>query len=234
MIENALDLLKHGEIEILARFTNSSNTTLLVDIVYDDVAAQAVYKPQSGERPLWDFPEGLWRREVAAYLLDEALGLGLVPPTVGREDLPLGPGSLQFFVDEDERAHYFTLRDELHYADTLKRLAAFDVITNNSDRKSGHVLLTPDGIVAIDHGLCFHQEDKLRTVIWDYAGDTIDEALVEALKSLSGKLPDELATLLSPAEIGCLVSRITDLVEAGELPYPDEDGPYPPYPWPLI
>ncbi len=234
MIDNALDLLLNGEIEILARFTNSSNTTLLVDVAYGTLSAQAVYKPESGERPLWDFPEGLWRREVAAYLLDDALGLGLIPPTIGRQDLPLGPGSLQLFVDEDEQAHYFTLREELRYTETLKRLAAFDVIANNSDRKSGHVLLTPDGIAAIDHGLCFHQEDKLRTVIWDYAGDSFDPEFLTTLENISRNLPRELEQLLSPAEIGCLVSRITDLVEAGELPYPNEDGPYPPYPWPLI
>ena len=234
MIDNALDLLLNGEIEILARFTNSSNTTLLVDVAYGTLSAQAVYKPESGERPLWDFPEGLWRREVAAYLLDDALGLGLIPPTIGRQDLPLGPGSLQLFVDEDEQAHYFTLREELRYTETLKRLAAFDVIANNSDRKSGHVLLTPDGIAAIDHGLCFHQEDKLRTVIWDYAGDSFDPEFLTTLENISRNLPRELEQLLSPAEIGCLVSRITDLVEAGELPYTNEDGPYPPYPWPLI
>jgi hypothetical protein len=234
VIDNALDLLLNGEIEILARFTNSSNTTLLVDVAYGTLSAQAVYKPESGERPLWDFPEGLWRREVAAYLLDDALGLGLIPPTIGRQDLPLGPGSLQLFVDEDEQAHYFTLREELRYTETLKRLAAFDVIANNSDRKSGHVLLTPDGIAAIDHGLCFHQEDKLRTVIWDYAGDSFDPEFLTTLENISRNLPRELEQLLSPAEIGCLVSRITDLVEAGELPYPNEDGPYPPYPWPLI
>ena len=229
-----LDFLRQADVEIEARFTNSSNTTLLVTLRLGEESRYAVYKPESGERPLWDFPPGLWRREVAAYVLDQALDLGLVPPTVSREDLPLGPGSLQAFVDEDEEAHFFTLRDDPTHVDTLKRLAVFDVIANNSDRKSGHVLLTPNGIAAIDHGLCFHQDEKLRTVIWDYAGDPIDERLLAELAKLSTSLPLELQELLSPAEIGSLVTRIQDLVELASLPFPNEDGDYPPYPWPLI
>lgn len=234
MSDPASDLLLHGDIEILARFSNSSNVTLLVEVTDGDLKHQAVYKPESGERPLWDFPGGLWRREVAAYLLDCALGLHLVPLTVGREDLPLGPGSLQHFVDEDEQAHFFTLRDDPRHTETLINLAVFDIVANNSDRKSGHVLLTPEGIAAIDHGLCFHQEDKLRTVIWDYAGEELRPAMTEQLQALISHLPPEFEEYLSPAEIGCMKSRIDDLVTAGSLPYPDEEGPYPPYPWPLI
>jgi uncharacterized repeat protein (TIGR03843 family) len=229
-----LELLRHGDVEVEGRFTKSSNTTLLVTIRLGDLERRGVYKPESGERPLWDFPAGLWRREVAAYELDVALGLELVPPTVAREDLPLGLGSLQWYVEEDEESHFFTLRDDPSHTADLQRLAAFDVIANNSDRKSGHVLLGPDGLVAIDHGLCFHEEAKLRTVIWDYAGDPLDPELADQLTRVAEALPKPLGELLSPAELGALRSRAGELLEAGTLPHPDEEGDYPPYPWPLI
>jgi uncharacterized repeat protein (TIGR03843 family) len=162
------------------------------------------------------------------------VGLGLVPETVARAEGPFGPGSLQRYVDEDEEAHYFTLRDELSYHQTFRRLAALDVVMNNSDRKSGHVLLTPDGLAAIDHGLCFHLEDKMRTVIWDFAGDAVDEEFLDKLREANANLPYALSLLLSPAELGMLRSRIDVLLEQRVLPHPDEDADYPPYPWPLV
>ena len=135
----------------------------------------AVYKPARGERSLWDFPDGLYRREVAAYELSEALGWGLVPPTVVRDDGPFGPGSLQLFVEADYEQHYFTLLDDGgHDEDVLRAICAFDIVANNADRKSGHVLRGPDGrLWAIDHGLCFHRQPKLRTVIWDFADEAV-------------------------------------------------------------
>ncbi len=150
----------------------SSNATFLVSL--GDTGGQAIYKPVRGERPLWDFEPGLHRREVAAYLLSEAMGFGVVPPTVLREDGPLGEGSLQWFVAADHREHYFTIaeqRPELH--PQLRDIAVLDVVANNTDRKSGHCLLAGDRVWAIDNGLCFAPEFKLRTVIWEFAGETL-------------------------------------------------------------
>ena len=134
-------------------------------------ARQAVYKPHQGKQSLWDFPDGLYRREVAAYRLSEALGWGLVPPTVLREDAPFGPGSVQLFLQSDYEQHYFTLLEGGGREEELRVFCAFDVVANNADRKSGHVLYGADGrLWGIDHGLCFHVQHKLRTVIWDFAG----------------------------------------------------------------
>jgi len=193
-----------------------------------------LYKPEEGERPLWDFPEGLWRREIAAYELSEALGLGIVPETIARLEGPFGPGSLQRYVPEDGEHHYFTVRDEPTYRSTFQAIAAFDVVANNSDRKSGHVLQEGTTLWCIDHGLCFHEEEKLRTVIWDFAGDPISPELLERLAALREAPPTALTALLSAGEIAAIVARTDALLAAGTLPFPDEDGPYPPYPWPLV
>jgi len=229
-----LELLTEGAIHVEARFANSSNNTLLTKVSGDGQELLAVYKPEEGERPLWDFPGGLWRREIAAFHLSEFLGLGLVPETGARPDAPFGPGSLQAYVDEDGEHHYFTLRDDPKYAETFVAIAAFDVVANNSDRKSGHVLLDGERLWCIDHGLCFHEDDKLRTVVWDFAGAPVDDALLEKLEELSVAPPVELIELLDPREITAMVRRARQLCEAGTLPFPDEDGPYPPYPWPLV
>lgn len=234
MTTSGLELLAEGTIHIEARFANSSNNTLLAKVTGETGELYAVYKPEEGERPLWDFPSGLWRREIAAFHLSEFLGLGLVPATVARIDAPFGTGSLQAYVDEDGEHHYFTLRDDPKHFNTFVAIAAFDVVANNSDRKSGHILLEGDRLWCIDHGLCFHEEDKLRTVIWDFAGAPLDEDLVERLGTLSEAPPAELMELLSAAEISALVRRASHLATERILPFPDEDGPYPPYPWPLI
>ena len=158
----------------------SSNATFLVNL--GDTGAQAIYKPVRGERPLWDFEPGLHRREVAAYRLSEAMGFGVVPPTVLRDDGPLGEGSLQWFVAADHREHYFTIaeqRPELH--PQLRDIAVLDVVANNTDRKSGHCLLAGDRVWAIDNGLCFAPDFKLRTVIWEFAGDALTPAQLEAV-----------------------------------------------------
>ena len=165
-----VDLLARGDIAVKGRLPWASNATFLVEVTRGRAATLGVYKPRRGERPLWDFPRGLDRREVAAYRLSETLGFGLVPPTLAREG-PYGPGSIQLFVDAEFEEHYFTLRERPEHRAALARLCAFDLVANNADRKSGHCLLGRDGrLYAIDNGLCFHVEPKLRTVVWDFVG----------------------------------------------------------------
>ncbi len=196
-------------------------------------ALYAVYKPASGEQSLWDFPDGLYRREVAAYVLSEALGWGLVPPTVERHDGPFGPGSLQLFVAADYEQHYFTLLDQGGHEDVLLAMCAFDIVANNADRKSGHVLLGEAGrLWGIDHGLCFHPRPKLRTVIWDFADEPVPPHLLADLGRLASGLPDEMAHLLDDEERDAIIDRIDRLTRAGTFPEPLGDRP--PYPWPLV
>ncbi|MEI8263172.1 MAG: SCO1664 family protein [Actinomycetes bacterium] len=234
MTRSEVEILSKGSIEVQARFSNSSNNTLLVNVSFEGEDLLAVYKPEEGERPLWDFPGGLWRREIAAYQLSEFLGLDLIPLTLPRDDAPFGPGSLQRYVNEDTEHHYFTIRDDPEHHATLRAIAAFDVVANNSDRKSGHVLLEGHRLWGIDHGLCFHEEEKLRTVVWDFSGDSIEPGLLERIKMLKDSPPIELIELLSPREIAAMGDRADALLATGVLPFPDEDGPYPPYPWPLV
>jgi uncharacterized repeat protein (TIGR03843 family) len=192
-----------------------------------------VYKPHRGERPLWDFPGGLYRREVAAYELSRALGWDIVPETVLRTDAPLGVGSLQRFVAAEFSEHYFTLVEEPRHLDALRVIAAFDLLLNNADRKSGHCLLGEDGAIwAIDNGLCFHVEPKLRTVIWDFGEEPVPPALLKDLERLVARpLPAPLAELLAPAECQALVKRARALVKSAQFPV-DTGGHR--YPWPLV
>ena len=221
--------------EVHGRIAGSSNATLLVTCRLGPEEMLAVYKPSKGERPLWDFPGGLYRREVAAYVLSEALGWGLVPETVERTDGPFGHGSVQRFVHEDGTSHYFTLRDDPEWHPTLTRLCAFDVAANNADRKSGHVLLAEDRLWAIDHGLCFNEHDKLRTVIWDFAGAPLTPEDVSALERFAGtELPPALCQLLAPPELSALARRVAWLLHHQTLPELVDDGGWPPYPWPLV
>jgi uncharacterized repeat protein (TIGR03843 family) len=226
------DLLARGEIAVKGRMPWSSNATFLVELRLDNAATLAVYKPGRGERPLWDFPPGLYRREIAAYHLSEALGWSLVPLTVPR-DGPLGEGSLQLFISADFAQHYFTLYERPEHHDALRRICAFDLLANSTDRKSGHCLLGPDGhIYAVDNGLTFHAEPKLRTVIWEFGGQPIPDALVEDIRRLlDADLPEELAALLSPAEGKALAKRGRALLARRRFPT-DESGHH--YPWPLV
>ncbi|HET9076845.1 MAG TPA: SCO1664 family protein [Acidimicrobiales bacterium] len=230
-------LLSTGRVEIEGRMPWSSNGTYLVTVTEadsgNDSAVPAIYKPGRAERPLWDFPDGLYRREVAAYELARALGWDLVPPTVEVEDAPLGPGSLQLFVDADFEQHYFTLLEDRRHHAALKRMAVFDVLANNADRKGGHCLLDGTGrIWGIDHGLCFHVQHKLRTVIWDFAGEPVGGDDLEAVGRLAeAGLPDPLRHLLHDEEGRALLSRARHLLEVRRLPQPRTDHPYP---WPLV
>ena len=228
----ALDLLSRGEVIVKGRMPRSSNATFLVELCLDGQTALAVYKPERGERPLWDFPPGLYRREIAAYLLSEALGWGLIPPTTPREG-PMGEGSLQLFVPADFRQHYFTLLEQGEHRETLQRICVFDLVANNADRKSGHCLYVPDDrIYAIDNGLTFHAESKLRTVIWDFGDELIAPPLLEDLRRvLEARLPPALADLLDADEQRALKRRARGLLRAGRFPV-DESGLR--YPWPLI
>ena len=231
----ALQLLERGELEPLGVLPRSSNFTFLSRVRQDDEEMLAVYKPRSGETPLWDFPDGtLCFREVAAYVLAGALGWPRVPPTVLR-DGPHGPGSVQRFVTFDPQHHYFTMREER--PDEFRRIALFDVVANNADRKSGHCLLGEDGeIFVVDHGVCFSTEPKLRTVIWDFVEEPIPPGMLDDLQALkarlsAGEVRERLLELLSPAEMAETERRLADLIELGRFPEP---GPGRPYPWPIV
>ncbi len=231
-----LALLRTGEIEVKGRLPWSSNGTFLVDLCLevadgDPERERAVYKPGAGERRLWDYPSGLFRRERAVYLISEALGWGLVPETVLR-DGPLGPGSLQRFVPADFKEHYFTLLERPEHHDALRAIGLFDLLVNNGDRKAGHCLLGHDGrLWAIDHGLCLHDEPKLRTVIWDFAGQAFPPERVADVRRVGMAPPDELARLLSADELDALVDRAIGLVRRPFFPAARSHWAYP---WPLI
>jgi uncharacterized repeat protein (TIGR03843 family) len=232
-------LLADSPLTVHGRIVNASNGTMLVEA--DDAdEVLAVYKPQTGERPLWDFPFGtLHLREVAAFEISDHLGWQVVPPTILREG-PFGPGSVQLFIDHDPRRHYFVLVEEAEHDEALARMAAFDLVVNNADRKGGHVLLAPDGhIWGCDHGLTFHEQTKLRTVIWEFGGLALPPAWIEDLRRLAADLRDtgsaligRLRDLLTPSEIALLARRATALADAGALPDLDPDER--PYPWPPI
>jgi hypothetical protein len=232
-----LEDLAEGELALEGQFVYGSNFTFLVRVECADRTLQAVYKPSQGERPLWDFPQGtLAAREAAAYVVSRQLGWDLVPPTVMRDQGPSGPGSVQLFVDADPERHYFSMADV--DKPRLIPAAVFDALINNADRKGGHVLFdAQDHLWLIDHGVCFHIEPKLRTVIWDFAGQTIPGELLDDLASLRKQLQPNgaarqlLLALLSDSEIDALDLRARRLIETGSMPTP---GPDRPYPWPLI
>lgn len=248
---NVLPLLQTGSLELVGLLPWSSNYTFLVKItgtLGDEpelVEIEAVYKPRRGERPLWDFASGtLCQRERAAYVTSSALGWAIVPPTVLREG-PHGLGSVQRFVDHDPERHYLTFEGDATYRLQLQQIALFDILVNNADRKSGHVLLQAeanadgsDRLWAIDHGICFHAEPKLRTVIWEFAGQPIPDELrhnlalfQEALGDTTNSTRVELAQLLTDLEIRALQKRAERLLNEGKFCQP---GPGRHYPWPPI
>lgn len=237
--DEALEILTHGELEIEGLLPWSSNYTFLATVRHRDRSMLAVYKPRSGERPLWDFPHGtLCLREVATFVVSEALGWSLVPPTVLR-DGPHGIGSVQRFVHADPEAHYFTLQDHPAYTEAFRRIAIFDVVVNNADRKSGHCLLGHDGrIWAVDHGITFHAMPKLRTVIWEFAGQPIPPSILADLELLRQRLGNgrplvrTLQRLLSDEEIEALRQRVEGLLEQKTFPQPDPHRRH--IPWPPV
>ena len=244
-LDEAAELLATRELVVEGRLPWSSNLTFLVSLEgtgtdtgggTDDGPGpvQAVYKPHRGEQSLWDFPDGLYRREAAAYQLSEALGWGLVPPTVVRHDAPFGPGSVQLFIESDYERHCFTLLEAGGREGELQAFCAFDVVANNADRKSGHVLVAADErLWGIDHGLCFHVQHKLRTVIWDFAEEEVPRWIVDDLERLTASgLPAGLEQLLSAAEAEAVLDRAARLASEGVYPAPTGDRP--PYPWPLV
>ena len=228
----AAETLATGEIEIEMRMPYSSNATFLVRVTAGEHSVRAIYKPLRGERPLWDFAPGLHRREVAAYRLATAMGLEIVPLTLLR-DGPIGEGSVQLLIDADFEQHYFTLHEErpdLH--PKLREMAVFDILANNTDRKSGHVLIdSGDNIWGIDHGLCFSADFKLRTVIWEFGGEEIAASLLAAVERVAGSLPLEVSSLLDDDEVIALSERAAWLLEHRRFPV-DPSGRR--YPWPLV
>ncbi|MFG2116468.1 SCO1664 family protein [Streptomyces sp. NPDC048718] len=258
-----IDLLSRGELTVRGRIREASNAVLYCSVAHAGEEADCVYKPVAGERPLWDFPDGtLAQREVAAYELSEAMGWGLVPPTVLREG-PYGEGMVQLWVEPDPSATLLALVDDeeagegwkavgpaqvdedrtalLVHADApqLRRLAVLDAVINNSDRKGGHLLPTADGrLYGIDHGVSFHVDDKLRTLLWGWAGEELTDEATAALRALGERLApgtvlaDRLAALLTGAEVTALRRRVAVLLEAGRHPVPT--GQWPAIPWPPV
>lgn len=239
-----LQILQEGEFEVEGVLPWSSNYAFLVTMCLDGAEAVAVYKPRRGERPLWDFTTGtLCQREQAAFLVSEELGWQLIPPTVLR-DGPHGTGSVQLFIQHDPEKHYFTFEGSDTHRQQLQQMVLLDVIINNADRKSGHVLLeetdeatiTPARIWGIDHGICFHSEYKLRSVIWEFAGWPIPDEMLESLAHLQMLLaqannPLLLNVLLSPEELTAMRRRLDKLLRQKIFPQPGSGRHYP---WPPV
>lgn len=245
-----LRVLQTGKMEIDGVLPWSSNYAFLVTVCEDSVEIPAVYKPRRGERPLWDFPQGtLSLREHAAFIVSEQLGWGLVPPTILRQG-DYGPGSVQLFVAHDPNQHYFSIEGDPTFRMPLQKMALLDVAINNADRKGGHIIVEqvangteetvfdPDQVWGIDHGICFHEEYKLRTVIWEFAGEPISHNLLLDLQSFLLELRDaeseftaKLSRLLNENEMTSLKRRVERLVAGGVFPEP---GPGRHYPWPPV
>ncbi len=232
-----LDVLANGEMELQGMIPWSSNYTYLARVRSGDRELLGVYKPACGERPLWDFETGtLCNREVAAFDISSELGWPNIPPTVLR-DGPMGMGALQQFIEFRRRENFFTVRDRCR--GEMLQIAAFDALINNTDRKGGHILIDESGSIwCIDHGVTFHEEPKLRTVIWDFVGEPIPQPLVKDLERLRPKLKGneplrrKLEGLLSRSELRALDMRLGGLLRERIYPPPPEDWPH--IPWPPV
>ena len=251
------DLLADGDLSVVGRFRQASNVTLLADVALGDATARCMYKPIAGERPLWDFPDGtLAGREVAAYQVAQALGWDIVPRTIMR-DGPHGVGMVQEWIEADgDDAVIVTRADEVpegflvvihgedaegaelvvshRDSDSLRQMAVLDLILNNADRKGGHILPTGDRVLGVDHGICFHEQPKLRTVLWGWGGEPIPEELVTDVRrwSESATAFEDLAGLLTESEIAALRERVDSLLQAPVMPMPHVDRhsiPWPPF-----
>ena len=232
-LDEVLRLLREGELAVEGRLVDASNATLYCSTTLEGITAAAVYKPVRGERPLWDFPDGtLAGREVGSYLVSQATGWDVVPPTVMREG-PYGPGMCQLWVDVDETVDLQALARSEH--PDLRRMAVFDAVVNNADRKGGHLLPRDDGRVqGVDHGICFSHEDKLRTLLWQWRGDALTDEAVEVLSrvraELEGELGEQLHALLTRREVAATIARVDRLLTTRRHPQPSED--WPAIPWP--
>jgi uncharacterized repeat protein (TIGR03843 family) len=232
-LPDALRLLRDGTLDVEGRLYDASNATLFCTVTLDGVTAACVHKPVAGERPLWDFPDGtLAAREVAAYVVSEALGWDIVPPTVLR-DGPFGTGMCQLWIDIDETVDIGALARSDH--PQLRRMAVYDAVVNNADRKGGHLLPTSDGhVYGVDHGVCFSVDDKLRTILWRWRGKHLTEESVDALSALRAQLEGDLGTalreLLDPDEVAATVVRVDRLLSTRRHPLPSDN--WPPVPWP--
>jgi hypothetical protein len=229
-----LELLNTGAITVTGRLVDASNATLFASIESDKAQGQCIYKPIAGERPLWDFPDGqLAHREYAAFLISEFLSLHIVPPTVLR-DGPFGLGMVQLWIDIDEEidlAQYFSQDNP-----QLRTMALFDAIINNTDRKIGHLLPDKSGrLFGCDHGVTFHSEYKLRTVLWQWAGEPLRDSEIEILQKAIyefAQIEDALNDYLTKDELVALEIRIRELLESGTFPLPNPD--WPSIPWPAF
>lgn len=216
--DDKISELKTGQIEVIGRIVDASNASLLCNAG----SLKAIYKPIAGERPLWDFPDGhLAWREVAAYLVSEHLDLNCVPPTILREG-PFGEGSLQLWIEDcDEVGERY-----LERSDALRKIALLDAVINNTDRKIGHLLYKDDQIFGCDHGVTFHEDYKLRTVLWQFAELSLSETEIATLTNFTL----DLSTLLTEAEVRALDVRIAKLLQERKFPLPPTD--WPAIPWP--
>ena len=234
-----LEVLRSGTLEIESLLPWSSNYTFMVRAYQGGLELPAVYKPIQGERPLWDFPLGtLSAREYAAFLVSDVLGWDLIPPTVLRQG-EHGLGTVQLFIEHDPNQHYFTFEGQPAFRNSLQRLVLLDVIINNADRKGSHVLIDDnDHIWLIDHGISFHHDEKLRTVIWDFAGEPIPEELCSSMINLEAQLNpgsdflSQLENHLNSQEIDALAERTRGLLSTMQFPNPQPNRR--PYPWPPV
>ena len=235
-VDEAMALLERGELGVEGRLVVASNATLYCSVCLDGVTAACVYKPVAGERPLWDFPDGtLAEREVAAYEISAATGWLIVPPTVFRSG-PLGPGMVQLWIEADENVDIRRLIRGTS-SDQLRRIAVFDAVINNADRKGGHLLPTRAGhVYGVDHGVSFHAEPKLRTLLWQWSGRPLrsnaSDTLRELQAGLAGDLGERLADLLTAREVRSTARRIEQLLASGR--HPEPSGEWPAVPWPPI
>jgi uncharacterized repeat protein (TIGR03843 family) len=235
-VDDILTALKQGVLAVQGEFLWGSNYTFLVQVKHEGLNLGAVYKPAKGERPLWDFPAAtLAHREVAAYLVSEDLGWNLVPPTVYRDKGPIGPGSVQLFIEHDPEYHYFNFDEKDRQR--LRPVALFDILINNADRKGSHILVdTQDKLWLIDHGICFHVEDKLRTVIWDFSGERLPEELCEDISKFLKLMRDpsqyteSLKEHISKEELRALTARADRLISGGHFPDPHASRRFQPWP----
>ena len=228
-LKSIVEVISNGSLKVEGRFVDASNATLYAVVELDEQAIPVIYKPIAGERPLWDFPDGnLANRELAAFLLSQALKFDIVPFTILREG-PFGVGMVQQWIDIDEEADVVELATSTD--PRIRQMALFDAIINNTDRKYGHILPTVSGeIFGCDHGVTFHEDPKLRTVLWQFAGERFTPIEINLLETANEKAADVIGSLITSSESAALTARVEGLLAAGAFPSPRED--WPAVPWP--